>query len=265
MQMNHTFMDLPITAPEMTRAFDSNFKESSYDQQMSGWPRLSIDDLYNWLVKLDSYQLVNKAAMQALAVDLGGNESSLGHAVFNADKLTWHQHHGSNYNYEALMTHDVENDIVVVLMTNSQQFKVNALTNSIIAILKGQPYTVPKRSLYLDLREKVLADFDQGIAFYRDVREHQQNRYDLSFEIGDLVNTGKYLMHRQRFDEAIRLFELSTTLPVQPNDYSYAYQLIADCYTKKGLKQLAILYYQKAIEKDPTNENAKGYLAELLR
>ncbi|WP_317165976.1 tetratricopeptide repeat protein [Spirosoma arboris] len=150
-------------------------------------------------------------------------------------------------------------------MTNSQQFKVNALTNSIIAILKGQPYTVPKRSLYLDLREKVLADFDQGIAFYRDVREHQQNRYDLSFEIGDLVNTGKYLMHRQRFDEAIRLFELSTTLPVQPNDYSYAYQLIADCYTKKGLKQLAILYYQKAIEKDPTNENAKGYLAELLR
>ncbi|WP_168207870.1 serine hydrolase [Spirosoma sp. KCTC 42546] len=265
MQMNHTFMDLPVTAPEMARAFDSNFKESTYDQQMSGWPRLSIDDLYSWLVKLDSYQLVNKAAMQALAVDLGGNESSLGHAVFKADKLSWHQHHGSNYNYEALMTHDVENNIVVILMTNSQQFKVHALTNSIIAILKGQPYMVPRRSLYLDLREKVLADFNQGLAFYRAVREHQQDRYDLSFEIGDLVNTGKYIMRRQRYDDAIRLFELSATLNGKLSDYSYIYQLIADCYTKQGLKQLAILYYQEAVEKDPTNENAKGYLAELVR
>ncbi|GAB3917406.1 serine hydrolase [Larkinella terrae] len=265
LQMNHTFMDLPVTAPEMTRAFDSNFKESTYEQQMTGWPRLSIDDLYSWLVKLDGYQLVNKAAMQVLAVDFGGNESSLGHAVFKNDKLTWHQHHGSSYNYEALMTHDLENDIVVILMTNSQQFKVNALTNSIIAILQGKPYTVPKRSLYLDLREKVLADFNQGIAFYRQVREQQRDRYDLGFEVGDLVNTGKYLMRRQRYEEAIRLFQLGASLPVQPGDYSYAYQLIADCYAKMGLKQLAIVYYQKAIEKDPTNENAKGYLAELVR
>ncbi|RRB07826.1 serine hydrolase [Larkinella rosea] len=265
LQMHHTFLDLPVTAPEMTRAFDSNFKESNYEQQLTGWPRMSIDDLYNWLVKLDSYQLITKASMQALAVDFGGNESSLGHAVFKNDELTWHQHHGSNYNYEALMTHDVANDIVVILMTNSQQFKVNALTNSIIAILQGKPYTVPKRSLYLDMREKVLADFNEGMAFYREVKEHQRERYDLGFEIGDLVNTGKYLMRRQKYEEAIRLFQLGTSLPIQPGDYSYAYQLIADCYAKMGVKQLAIVYYQKAIEKDPTNANAKGYLAELVR
>lgn len=265
LHMNHTFMDLPLTAPGMARAFDSNFKETPYEQQMSGWPRLSIDDLYTWLLKLDSYQLVDKAAMQALAVDFGGNESSLGHATFTNDQLTWHQHHGSNYNYEALMTHDVTNDFIVILMTNSQQFKVNALTNSIMAILQGKPYTVPKRSLYLDMREKILADFDQGIAFYRDIRAHQQDRYDLSFEFGDLINTGKYLMRRQRDEEAIRLFQLCTSLTAQPSDYSYAYQLIADCYARMGLKQLAILYYQKAVEKDPTNENARGYLAELVR
>lgn len=264
LRMNHTYLDLPLTAPNMTRAFDSNFNESRYEQQMSGFLRLSIDDLYTWLVKLDSYQLVNKAAMQMLAVDFGGNESSLGHAVFKNDKLVWHQHHGSNYNYEALMTHDVANDIVVILMTNSQQFKVNALTNSIIAILQGKPYTVPKRSVYLDLREKVLADFEQGIAFYREIRAHQQNQYDFSFEIGELINTGKYLMRRQRYEEAIRLFQLGATVAVQPSDYSYTYQLIADCYARIGSKQLAIIYYQKAVEKDPTNDNAKGYLAELV-
>ena len=265
LRMNHTYMDLPLTAPDMTRAFDSNFKESRYEQQMSGFIRLTIDDLYTWLIKLDNYQLVIKAAMQMLAVDFGGNESSLGHAVFKNDKLVWHQHHGSNYNYEALMTHDVENDIVVILMTNSQQFKVNALTNSIIAILQGKPYTVPKRSVYLDLREKVLTDFEQGIAFYRDIRANQRDRYDFSFETGDLINTGKYLMRRQRYEEAIRLFQLSASIAVQPSDYSYTYQLIADCYAKIGLKQMAIIYYQKAVENDPMNENAKGYLAELVR
>lgn len=265
MQMHHTVMDLPVTAPAMARAFDSNFIESPYAQQISGWPRLPIDDLYSWLVKLDRYELLTKASLQALAKGFGGNESSLGHARFEDDQLVWHQHHGSNYNYETLMTHDVANDIVVVLMTNSQQFKVNALTGSIIALLKGEPYTVPKRSLYLHLRERVLADFDQGVAFYRAVREHQRDRYDLSFEIGDLVSTGKYLMRRQRLDDAIRLFELSTTLGGKPSDLSYAYQLIADCQAKKGSTQLAILYYQKAIEQDPTNETAKGYLAKLLR
>jgi CubicO group peptidase (beta-lactamase class C family) len=263
--MKNSIVDLPVTSSSMARAFDNNFKETVYAQDMKGWVRTNADDLYQWLVQLDNNKIVNKASMQALAVHFDDGESSLGDVRFEEDKLVWHQHHGSNYNYEALMTDDVKNEIVIVLMTNNQQFKVKAITNAIIAIIKGEAYIVPKKSLYLDLREKVLDDFNKGMAFYRDVKVNQQDKYDLSFEIADLVNTGKYLMRRQRYDDAISLFLFGTTLPVAASDYSYAYQLTAECYLKKGYRDMAILYLQKAIEKDPANANAKGMLNELLK
>lgn len=265
LKMEHTLMDLNTTDPRMAIAFDSNFKNTPYAQGMSGWPRLTIGDLYKWIKGLDSYQLVSKASLEILAKSFGDNESSLGHADFKEGELSWHQHHGSNYNYEALITHDVLQDITIILTTNSQQFKVNQITNAIFSILKGAPYSVPKRSLYLDLREKALANFNEGLAFYRQVKSEQQDRYDLSFEIGDMINTGRYLMRRKRFDDALALFQLGTLLPIKDSDFSFAYQLMAECYVNKGYKQLAIIYYQKAIEKDKTNENAKGYLTELMR
>lgn len=265
LKMEHTLMDLNTNDPRMAIAFDSNFKNTPYAQGMSGWPRLTIGDLYKWVKGLDGYQLVNKASLEILAKSFGDNESSLGHADFKAGELCWHQHHGSNYNYEALITHDVPQDITIILTTNSQQFKVNQITNAILAILKGESYSVPKRSLYLDLREKVLANFNDGLAFYHQVKNEQEDRYDLSFEIGDLINTGRYLMRRKRFDDALALFQLGTLLPIKDSDFSFAYQLMAECYVNKGYKQLAIIYYQKAVEKDKTNENAKGYLNELMR
>ena len=265
LKMEHTIMDLSTEDPRMAKAFDGNFKESTYLQQISGWPRTTVSDLEIWLGALDSYKILSKESLKLLAVAFGDNESSLGSATFVNDELTWHQHHGSNYNYEALITHDVEHGISIVLTTNSQQFKVNAITRAIISILKNEPYIVPKKSLYLELREKVLANFNDGLLFYRQVTENEADKYDLSFEFGDLINTGKYLMRRKLYDDAIAIFQLGNTLNVKATDFSYSYQLIAECYVKKQLPQLAIAYYRKSTEKDSTNLVAKGFLAELLK
>jgi len=263
--MKNSVVDLPVTSATMAKAFDNNFKETAYAQGMTGWLRTSVDDLYQWLLQLDNFKIISKTSMKALAINFADGESSLGDVRFEEDKLIWHQHHGSNYNYEALITDDVKNETVIVLVTNSQQFKVNAVTKAITSIIKNEEYIVPKKSLYLDLREKVLDDFNKGMAFYRDVKTNQQDRYDLSFEIGDIINTGKYIMRRQRYDDAISLFMLGTTLPIAATDFSYAYQLTAECYQKKGYREMAILYLQKALEKDAANANAKAMLNELLK
>ena len=263
--MKNSKVDLAMTVPTMAKAFDNNFKETVYAQDMKGWVRTNVDDLYQWIINLDTYKIVDKNSMKALAVNFADGESSLGNVRFEEEKLVWHQHQGSNYNYEALITDDVKNELVIVLLTNSQQFKVNAITKAITAIIKGEAYNVPKKSLYLDLREKVLDDFNKGMAFYRDVKLNQRDLYDLTFELGDIINTGKYLMRRQRYDDAITLFLFCTMLPISANDYSYAYQLTAECYQKKGYREMAILYLQKAVEKDSANANAKGMLNELLK
>ena len=264
LNMSRSFVDIPVTDSGVARAFDSDFKESIYDQQMSGWVRLPIDDLYTWVNALDAYKVVNRKSIEQLHQSFGDNETSLGDTRLENKALTWHQHHGSNYNYEALITHDLKDQTVIILMTNSQQFKVNAITDAIRAILKGAPYTVPRRSLYLALREKVLADPDKGIAFYRDVKLNRQDKYDLSFEIGDLINTGRYIQRRQQYDVAISVFSLATLLDAKSSDIAFACQLIGECYEKKNMKQFAIQYYQKAVDKDPANKTARSALERLV-
>ncbi len=74
-------------------------------------------------------------------------------------------------------------------MTNNQNFKVNEIKDAIVSILNGQPFTVPKRSIYVDLRTKVLDDFDKGIAFYEQIKSSQPNQYDFSSEASDLYST----------------------------------------------------------------------------
>ncbi|PYF74462.1 serine hydrolase domain-containing protein [Pedobacter nutrimenti] len=263
LKLKHTIMDLPTDDPQMARAFNNSFVNESYRQQTTGWPRLTIDDLYTFITALNSYKIISKNSLEELSQNFPEGESSLGTARFENGSLVWHQHHGSNYNYEALVSTDLKDDISIILMTSNQNFKVSQLTQAIFAILRGQPYTAPKRSLYLDLREKVLVNFDQGMDFYKDARTNKKDIYDFSFEIGDLVNTGKYLMRRKLYDQSLRIFETGLALPIRNTDSSYVYQLMAECYVGKNIPEQARLYYQKAVDKDPGNQNAKGFLSGL--
>ena len=151
----------------------------------------------------------------------------------------------------------------MILTTSNQNFKVRQLTTAILSILDHKPYTVPKRSLYLELREEMLADFDAGVAFYRTATEQKKDVYDLSFPIGDLVNTGKFLMRRNRIDDAIRVFTLGLLLDLQDKDYGIACQFIAEAYKQQGKGDMAILYAQRAIRKDPDNKIARSILEQI--
>ncbi len=263
LEMKHTVMDLPLNDTTMAVAFNNKFINEKPRETTSGWPRLTAEDLYRFVAAVDSYKLVGKTSVQQLSEHFGEGESSLGEAKFENGGLVWHQHHGSNYNYEALVTHDLKNDRFVILTTSNQNFKVRQLTTAILSILDHKPYTVPKRSLYLELREEMLADFDAGVAFYRTATEQKKDVYDLSFPIGDLVNTGKFLMRRNRIDDAIRVFTLGLLLDLQDKDYGIACQFIAEAYKQQGKGDMAILYAQRAIRKDPDNKIARSILEQI--
>lgn len=220
----------------------------------------TASDLYHWMDCLASNKLLNASSLAVLATSFPGGESNLGAATVANGRLAQHQHQGSGYNYEALVFSEGDDPAIILLLTNNQNFKLFQLKDAILAIVHGQPYTVPKRSIYLDIREGLAADFKQGMENYLQLRQSGKDLYDFSSEPGDLINTGKYLMRRQKFDDAMAIFELSTTFPLAPADRSYAYELIADCWLKKGNRGMTVFYYQRAIETDPTNKNAKGKL-----
>jgi tetratricopeptide (TPR) repeat protein len=151
------------------------------------------------------------------------------------------------------------------MMTNNQQMKVYGIKFAILAALQHQPVTVPKKSFYLEIRDKVLADADKGLAYYRELKASHQNVFDFSAEIPDLISTGKYLERRNKLEDAVKVFSLAVALPGKPSDVSYGYELIGECYFKKGNKPLATLNYSRALELDAKNKNAEGMLTELKK
>ena len=264
-KMTHSLIDAPFDGQGIAMAFDNDYQPTAYAQGMSGWVRLPVTDLYLWTQCLQSYRVISKASFRELAVNFPGGESSLGTTSFENDELVWHQHQGSNSNYEAVLYSNVKDDVTVILMTNKQDFKVHGIKSAILSILKNEPFTIPKKSVYLDIREKVLRDFDNGIAYYLDLKANHQDAYDFSFELGDLVNTGKYLLRRDRLDEAIRLFQLAALINGKATDLSYAYELTGEAYLKKGSKPMAAIYYQKASLTDKGNKNAAAILETLQK
>jgi len=264
LKMKGGFIDLPSARNDIAKAFDNNYTETAYTGKTTAL-LLSANDLYLWCKALHSYKVISKKSVDQLGKRFGDNEGSLGEVKFVNNQVSEHTHQGSGDNYEALLYRNVAEDLTVVLMTNNQNFKVNQIKDAIVGILDDKPFTVPKRSIYIDLRTKVLDDFDKGIAFYYQIKSTQPNQYDFSAEAVDLYNTGKYLVRRNRLDDAIRIFELSTMVDIKnTGGMSYAFSLIGDCYLKKGEKDLAVIYYRKAVELDAGNKNAEGILSGLL-
>ncbi|GAB3927399.1 serine hydrolase [Mucilaginibacter myungsuensis] len=262
-KMSGAAVDMPVSDPKMAKAFDLDGRNTLYAQSMSGWVRLTARDLYRWSEALQQNKLLTKASFKQLAANFPNGESSIGTTGFAGDSLLWHRHQGSNSNYEALLYSDLKRGLTVVLMTNNQQMKVDGIKNALFAAISGQPINVPKRSVYLAIRERTLANVDSGLHYYRQIRSQQQDIFELSFEAGDLISTGKYLLRRNKFDDAIRIFAEASPLCAKAGDRSYAYELTAESHLKKGDRQQARSWYEQAMTADPANQNAKGMLAQL--
>jgi tetratricopeptide (TPR) repeat protein len=243
--------------------FTNAFQPVPMNAPISSGNFLTARDLYNWAACLSSSELLNGSSIEQLGIAFGSGESSLGSAQFADGRLRLHQHQGSGFNNEALLFSSADDNTNIELLTNNQNFKLYQLKDAILAILHGQPYAVPKKSIYLDVREGLAANFQEGIANYLRLRETGKDTYDFAAEPFDLINTGRYLMRREKFDSAIAIVEISTTFPLSPADRSFAYSLLAEAWSKKGDNSMAKFYYEKAVETDPQNKNAKGMLDEL--
>lgn len=252
-----------IVAARMAEPFTNGFKAVPMNAPEGAGNFLTARDLYKWSECLSGGKLISGSSIERLGTAFASGESSLGSAQFDGGKLRIHQHQGSGFNNEALLFRTADDDIDIELLTNNQNFKLYQIKDAILAILHGQSYVVPRKSIYLDIREGLAANFQVGIANYLRLRESGKEIYDFAAEPFDLINTGRYLMRRDKFDDAITIFELSTTFPLSSADRSFAYSLIAEAWSKKGDTSMATLYYQKAIETDPQNKNARGMLDTL--
>jgi hypothetical protein len=120
--------------------------------------------------------------------------------------------------------------------------------------------TPPQRTLVFEplfhtVREKGVS---AAIEKYHELKEGHPEDYD--FGENNLNALGYYLLGKERYDEAIEIFKLNIELfPESANPYDS----MGEAYLKKGDRESAIVYYEKALEKNPQYPSAIAALEQL--
>ncbi|KIA97356.1 hypothetical protein OA88_21445 [Flavobacterium sp. JRM] len=255
-----------ILSLNMAGSFDNDYKETTFIHG-GGEMYFTISDLFYWVKGLHDGKLINQNSLHIVSQKFDINsESSLGNVVIKKGNLLEHSHQGSGNNYESFAFYRNKEDVIITMIANNQNFKLPEIAESIINILDNKPFSVPKKSIYLDIRGKLLDNYDSGIAFYNHIKSKEKDKYDFSNEVSDLVNTGKYLMRRDKYDDAIKIFTISaTTIDLSNlNRNSNTYTLMGECYLKSKNKKMATVFYKKALEVDSTNKLAQEMLKEIV-
>ncbi|MFC2118803.1 ankyrin repeat domain-containing protein [Bacteroidota bacterium] len=120
-----------------------------------------------------------------------------------------------------------------------------------------------KEIKYPDINKAIIETFknkgvNEGIALYKELKNTYYFYYDFNESL--LNNIGYRFLGEKQFDLAIEIFKLNVW--AYP-EYSNAYDSLGEAYMKSGEKELSIKNYQKSLELNPANENAKEMLLRL--
>ncbi len=123
-----------------------------------------------------------------------------------------------------------------------------------------QAVPIPRGKNLVTVIEKVVKESGVAAAIqkYRELKTNSSGEYRFQ---GKALNTVGYnLLSHNQIEAAIEIFKLNVR--EYPNDFN-VYDSLGEGYMKKGEKALAIQNYQKSLELNPNNENAKKMLQKI--
>ncbi|MFZ1320869.1 MAG: serine hydrolase [Ignavibacteria bacterium] len=146
---------------------------------------------------------------------------------------------------------------VVVVLSNYDQAAENLARNISGVILRNE-LVLPKISastfIYSQINEK-------GLSYVKDNFEKLLSENDYKIRNDMFLNMlGYEFLNNEMYDESIFIFTKNTEMfPDMPN----CYDSLGEAYLKKGDIENAIANYNKVLQLDPENENAKRMLGKM--
>lgn len=203
----------------------------------------TVEDLYKWDQSLYEDKILSAASKKLMFTP---GLSNYGYGVGISDqpigkteeKTKIIAHGGGINGFNSLLTRAVDKRQTVILLDNVSLGRYHdKITNSIIAILNGQPAEAPKQSiaeaLYKIADEKNVA---AAIAEYRKLKSENSATYD--FSEGELNTLGYQLLGQKRTKDAIEIFKLNVEMfPTAANPYDS----LGETYLADGQKDLALV------------------------
>lgn len=259
--MNNSVVDPGDDVPLMARAYNKNHQQDPLTVPISGWTAVTLDDFYKWAQAIADFKLISPQSTKDILIPVApGKQAGLGGGSMDGDKLVSHIHDGTAYNYQALLVSDAPKGRTVILLTNSKNVSLYQFNTAIQAILDGQPYTQPAKSILISFQNKLDSlTADQFIAFYNDLKKTNAAEYGFDDE-NSLNEIGYYLLGKNRMTDAIIVFEYNTKL--FPNSWN-VFDSLGEAYADKGDKQKALLNYKKSVQLNPNSQSGKDIIKKL--
>ncbi|UAM98857.1 serine hydrolase [Polaribacter litorisediminis] len=260
-KMSDAIIDATSKNTQLVTSFNNDLvNDSSGDIEFSGWVFPSISDMFNWVNSLHSGKIISKESRMLLFDSFSKNsESALGKGVFKSNELMIYQHQGSSFNYESLIHYNLKEDVMVILMTNNKNLKLRNIAEAIENITKGNSFKIPQKSVYLSIRQKCYNNVDDGIEYYKQLKKNYPDTYNFSEE-GELNRLGYKLIEKNQIKEAIKIFKLLVSeFPNSANPYDS----LGEAYYLNGNNSMALQNYNKVLELNPNNTNAKKMIKKI--
>jgi CubicO group peptidase (beta-lactamase class C family) len=221
----------------------------------------TVEDLYKWDQALYENKILSAESKSKMFTP-GLSNYGYGFVIVDQpigkteQKTKVIQHGGGINGFNCLFTRFVDQKNLVVVLDNIGQGRYHgAITNSINAILNGQPFDQPKKSiaetLYKTAKEKGGV---AAVAEYRKLKAEKPDMYD--FSESELNTLGYQLLGMDKTKDAIEILKLNVEM--FPKAFN-PYDSLGEAYLKDGNKELALANYKKSVELNP--ENAGGVAA----
>jgi len=295
--MNNSVIDHQYANSDFVTGFDNNgVNDDKLELKMSGWVCPTIEDLSTWTTQLMSSKIISKESLYTLFETYSDeSQSALGNGKFVNGELITYEHHGSSLSYESIVHLNLKEKFSIILMTNSKSLKIGEISEAISHILKDENYYVPQKSVYLTIREKTYNNVEEGIAYYRSLKDSNLDAYNFS-DKWELARLSYKLLEKNQNEDALKILELLLSeLPIESEealeylgsrilsenqvDKSISiYQLmvakfpsgksysgLGDAYFKNEQFDEALNNYRKSLTVEPENENSKKMILEIKK
>jgi CubicO group peptidase (beta-lactamase class C family) len=168
---------------------------------------------------------------------------------------------GAQPGFNALFTRTLMDGLCVILLVNTRDitFRLDEITNGLIDILRDRTPVEPRQSVALTLAQTIQ---QRGIAqALNDYQSMRTGSFSGSYLSETEINSlGYYLLNQHRAKDAIAILALNAE--AFPNSAN-VFDSLAEANMLLGDREAAIRNYQKSLELDPKNNNARTNLDKL--
>ena len=271
LKMNESLVFNEDTGSIPGKAFGFNKYEEMDDYNLftagAGGIYSTVEDLYKWDQALYTEKLVKASTLNEAFSYISLNDGTISNDIFgweiheNKDgKIV--EYSGGWRGFSTYIGRNLNKRSTVILLTNSGiQGKILDLKNILWKILENKPFNLPKISIAKKLFEELkINNISSVVEIYYKLKHNNPDQYDFEeFQLNDL---GYFLMSKNQIKEAIEIFKLNIeSFPSSAN----AYDSLGEAYMVNGNKENAIKNYEKSLELNPNNVNAKEMLKKLKK